>query len=92
MYKFHKDVYTDVRIEEHFATTIIYTNGNVDEMKSKYYKGAFIRIYNGKRWFYSSITDIKKIQSKIDSLTKLALKDPGDISSYIKKIEINNIR
>ena len=85
MYKFHKDV----RIEDHFATTIMFTNGNLDEMKDKNYQGAFIRIYNGKMWYYSSTTDINKIQAKINTLTKLAIKDRADISSYIKNIEVN---
>ena len=89
MYKFSKKMYGDVRIEEHFATLISYTNGMLDQFKVKDYEGAFIRVFNGKRWYYSSITNIKNIQKKINELSKLALKDIGNIKSLIDRFEIH---
>ena len=50
MYKFAKDLYTDVRIEDVFETKIGVTLGKLDEMKERRYKAAFIRIFDGENF------------------------------------------
>jgi len=71
-YNFPKNLYTDVRIEHLFSTRIIYTLDNLDECKIRDYSAAFIRVYDGDRWYYASTSDLNEIQTEIDTLAKLA--------------------
>lgn len=72
MFNFPKDLYTDVRIEDVYETKIIYHLGEVRESKIRSYKAAFIRIFDGERWYYSSITNIENIQEEIHTLASYA--------------------
>ncbi len=72
MFNFSENVYCDVRIEREFKTKIIYNDGDLQQNNEEEYSCAFIRLYDGARWFYSSITDEEKIQDEIDRLTDLA--------------------
>ena len=71
-FNFPKNLYTDVRIEHLFSTRIIYTLTNLDECKVRDYSAAFIRVYDGDRWYYASTSDLNEIQSEIDTLAKIA--------------------
>ncbi|MBN2795072.1 MAG: TldD/PmbA family protein [Clostridia bacterium] len=75
MYKFHDGLYTDVRIENVFETHLNYRNGILNQQKERKNKGAFIRVFDGKRWYYSSTTEIDNIQGEIDALSKMATPD-----------------
>ena len=48
MYKFRKDFYADVRIEERFTTLIRLQNGQLHEATETTEKKAFIRVFDGK--------------------------------------------
>lgn len=72
MFKFPKGLYTDVRLEDVYETKIIYTMGEMEESKIRSYKAAFIRIFDGKRWYYSSTSNIENIQNEIDTLATYA--------------------
>ncbi|NLA07260.1 MAG: TldD/PmbA family protein, partial [Firmicutes bacterium] len=61
MYKFPKGLYVDVRIEETFDTKIGFKKLTLEEHKIRNNKGAFIRVFDGRRWYYSSTTDIDGI-------------------------------
>ena len=74
-YVFPKDLYTDVRIEHLFSTNISYNLGELNECKERQYSAAFIRVYDGNRWYYTSTSDLNTIQTKIDALAKLAAPD-----------------
>jgi len=90
MYKFPDLLYSDVRIEDVFETKIVITNGKLDEMKEKTYQGAFIRVFDGKKWYYSAISDIDMVQQELDSLSKLAEKNENIAENpIVKKFEIN---
>ena len=89
MYKFPADLYTDVRIEDVFQTEIRVTLGEIDEMRERRYKAAFIRIFDGKRWYYSSITNVDKIQEEIEKLSKFASLKPHCDDPTVKKFQIN---
>ncbi len=90
MFKFHGGLYTDVRIEDVFETNITFTLGKISEYKIRNYKAAFVRVYDGKRWFYSSTSQIEQIQDEIDKLNKMADPIPGiDEDGIIKKLEVN---
>lgn len=90
MYIFPSGLYSDVRIENVFETKIELTDGSLDEIKEKEYKGAFIRVFDGQRWFYSATSDIEGIQGELDSLAKLAVENV-EIESHpvVKKFEVN---
>ena len=77
MYKFPEDLYSDVRIEKVRSTFIHYLKGELREMRERGTAGAFIRVFDGGRWYYSSLTALDKVQEELDRLAKLAapLKD-----------------
>ena len=62
MYRFPENLYTDVRLENVSATSIIYENLELKQNKTKVEKGAMVRVYDGKKWYYSATTDLLHIQ------------------------------
>lgn len=90
MYKFPKDLYTDVRIESTISTYITYENEVLSENKERREKGAFIRIFDGSKWYYSAITDIEKIQEEIDELAKMAVCNKNIYENpVVKRFQVN---
>lgn len=90
MFTFPKNLYTDVRIEEVFETKIFYTMENLDENKTRHYKAAFIRVFDGIRWYYCSTSDINNIQKEIDSLASMATQNENIYEHpFIKKLEVH---
>lgn len=83
MYQFKKGYYADVRIEERFTTQIRLKNGQTAEAKETQTKKAFIRVFDGSMWYYTSTTDIAHIQESIDELYGYA--------TYNEKIDQNPI-
>lgn len=72
MFQFPKGLYIDVRIEDTYETKITFKNLDLEEQKIRNNKGAFIRVFDGEKWFYAALTDLSKIQDEIDTLSKLA--------------------
>lgn len=72
MYQFPKGLYTDVRLEKVFSTQIVYENFQLTQNKQKTEQGAFVRVFDGTRWYYSATTDIFHIQEEIDKLANMA--------------------
>lgn len=68
MYKFKKGYYADVRIEDRFATNIMLQNGQLHEAKETVEKKAFIRVFDGKMWYYTSTSDVNSVQQSLDEL------------------------
>jgi len=91
MFIYPKGFYIDVRIEDRFTTRITYKNGELQEQKVRSNKGAFIRVFDGTRWYYASLTDLDNIQNQIDTLASMANPNP-DIENhpYVKMYEVNN--
>ena len=90
MYHFPEGLYTDVRIEDVFETLILVTLGEIEEFKDKRYTAAFVRLYDGRRWFYAATTDVDSIQREIDSLAALASPHPGiDADEIVRAFEVN---
>ena len=90
MYKFPEGLYTDVRIEDVFQTSIQITMGRLDDVKEKSYRAAFIRLYDGKRWFYASTSDVDGIQGEIDALASMASKNKNiEKDPIFKRLEVN---
>lgn len=76
MFKFPSDLYVDVRLEESFDTTISFKQLVLQSQKVRSTKGAFIRVFDGERWFYGSTTDFGQIQTQIDTLAAMATPNP----------------
>ncbi|MTI96942.1 MAG: TldD/PmbA family protein [Firmicutes bacterium] len=90
MFTFPQNLYTDVRIEDVFESNIIFSLGNLDEQKQRKYKAAFIRVFDGTRWYYSSTSNIEAIQREIDNLARIATANSaiGD-HPIVQKLEAN---
>lgn len=90
MYRFPEELYTDIRIETVKTNSITYENNELKQNKLKVEKGAFIRIFDGERWYYSSTTNIEEIQKEIDELSKLAKRNENIYDNpVVKRIEVN---
>ena len=90
MFKFPKGLYVDVRIEENFKTKISFKKLTLEEQKIRKHKGAFIRVFDGQRWYYSSTTDINGIQAQIDTLASMAAPNPNILQHpIVKAFEVN---
>ena len=83
-FEFPEGLYADVRIEHLFSTKIAFTFRELDECKEKQYSAAFIRLYDGARWYYADTSDLDAIQTEIDALAKLASKNDrlNDMAVY----------
>ncbi len=81
MFKFPPGLYVDVRIEETFDTKISFKKLTLQAQKVRRNKGAFVRVFDGQRWYYSSTTDIPGIQVQIDTLAQMAAPHP-DIAKH----------
>lgn len=90
MFEFHENLYTDVRIEEVFETRIVFTLGSLDESKIRKYKAAFIRVFDGDRWFYASTSDVNNIQKEIDKLSIMAGQNINiNENPIVRKFQVN---
>ncbi|MCH4891117.1 TldD/PmbA family protein [Acidaminobacter sp. JC074] len=72
MYTFKKGLYSDVRIEDVFETQIGYKDGKLEQQKVRAYKGAFIRVFDGDKWYYAATTELDKVQDELVALSSMA--------------------
>ena len=70
---FPKGLFTDVRYETVCGTTITFENGTLKQNKTTTERGAFIRVFDGRRWYYAATTDPDRVQAEIDGLAALAV-------------------
>ncbi len=68
MYNFKKGFYADIRIEDRYETNLRLQNGQLHEAKEAVEKKAFIRVFDGKMWYYTSTDDVNNIQSALEEL------------------------
>ena len=68
MIRFREDFYADVRTEDRSRTVIAYKAGVLEEMKTRVERRAFLRVYDGKMWYYASVTDLAHLQETLDGL------------------------
>ena len=90
MIRFKEGFYADVRIEDRFRTTISYRAGVLEEMKNRLEKQAFLRVYDGKLWYYASVTDVEHLQDTLDGLYAAAAENPAILEDpVVKRFEVN---
>lgn len=91
MYNFKPDFYADVRTEDRFTTTLTYVDGRKKESRVRVEKRAFIRVFDGKIWYYASTTDLDDIQKNLDRLYALAKSNPKIGSNKtVRRFEVNS--
>ncbi len=90
MYKFPEGFYADVRIEKVFRALVRIETGRLEEVREKEDSGAFIRLFDGNRWYYASTTDLGSIDTELSELAKLGKANP-DIGEHatIKRLQAN---
>ena len=90
MIEFRKDFYADVRTEDRSRTTISYKAGVLEEMKTREERRAFLRVYDGRMWYYASVTDLAHLQKTLDGLYAAATPN-GEILNdpVVRRFECN---
>lgn len=90
MYKFPQGFYADVRIEKVYRSLVRIETGRLEEVKEKEDSGAFIRLFDGNRWFYSSTTDLGSINAELSGLAQLGQPDPAiDKHPTVQRLQAN---
>ena len=90
MIQFRDGFYADIRIEDRFRTTIHYKADVLEEMKTRLEKQAFLRVYDGKLWYYASVTDVEHLQKTLDGLYAAATENPAILEDpIVRRFERN---
>ena len=93
MLKFRSDFYADVRQEDRYASSVQFIGPNLTECRESTIVKAFIRVYDGKMWYYCSTDDTADIQSELDRLYACAQPNKDILSDpIVKKFEVNKDR
>lgn len=83
MIQFRDSFYADIRTEDRFRTVISYKAGVLEEMLTRVERRAFLRVYDGKLWYYASVTDLDHIQKTLDGLYAAATPNKDILSDPI---------
>ncbi len=90
--KFPEGLFTDIRIEDTTATKIEYEDGILQVLKTQREQGAFIRVFDGKRWYTASTTDTSEAGLKQSVEELAALSSPNsEIKNHptVQRLEAN---
>lgn len=90
MFNFKQGYYADVRIEDRYSTNIVNKQGKLDNYYCRQESMAFIRVFDGSRWYYTSTAQMDSIQQELDNLYMQATPNK-DIDNHpiVKLYEIN---
>lgn len=90
MIQFRSGFYADIRVEDRSRTVISYKAGALEEMRNRREKQAFLRVYDGKLWYYASTTDTDHLQKTLDGLYAAATENPEILEDpVVKRFEKN---
>ena len=90
MIQFREGFYADIRTEERSRTVISYKAGILEEMKTRVERQAFLRVYDGKLWYYASVTDVDHLQQTLDGLYAAAAENPAILDDpVVRRFERN---
>ena len=91
MIQFRDGFYADIRTEDRSRTTISYTAGVLEEMKNRTEQRAFLRVYDGKLWYYAAVTDLAHLQKTLDGLYAAATENPRILEDpIVRRFELNH--
>ena len=90
MIQFRNGFYADVRVEDRSRTVISYKSGALEEMRNRKELQAFLRVYDGKLWYYASVTDVDHLQKTLDGLYAAATENPDILEDpIVRRFEKN---
>lgn len=90
MIQFRDGFYADIRTEDRSSTVISYKDGALEEIKSRAERQAFLRVYDGKLWYYASVTDVEHLQKTLDGLYAAATENPDILEDpVVRRFERN---
>ncbi len=90
MLEFPKGLYVDLRVEDVHSTNIAYVLGDVSQYTLRAYRAAFVRVFDGDRWYCKGLTDVEHLQATIDELAELATPDAKiEEHPVIRAFEVN---
>ena len=93
MIQFRENFYADLRVEDRSRTVIQYRDGKLQELKTPVEIRAFLRVYDGKMWYYASVTDVAHLQKTLDSLYEAATANPDILKDpIVSKLERHQVR
>ncbi|MBQ7065113.1 MAG: TldD/PmbA family protein [Firmicutes bacterium] len=90
MITFRDGFYADIRTEDRSRTIISYKAGILEEMRTRVEQQAFLRVYDGRLWYYASVTDLKHLQETLNGLYAAATANPAiQEDPMVKRFEAN---
>lgn len=90
MIQFRDGFYADVRTEDRSRTTISYQGGVLMDLRVRTEQRAFLRVYDGKLWYYASMTDLAHLQKTLDGLYDAATPNPNILEDpMVRRFERN---
>ena len=93
MVQFRDGFYADVRTEDRSRTTISYQGGVLMDLRVRTEQRAFLRVYDGKLWYYASVTDLAHLQKTLDGLYDAATPNPRILEDpVVRRFEQNRDR
>ena len=84
-FKFPKDLYADVRIEEDYEIWLSQENGEVKSDGDLSETGAIVRVFDGNLWYTATTNSLDEIQGQMDDLAKMAMPNPDILENEIVK-------
>jgi TldD protein len=85
---FPEGVYADVRLERTADHRITLRDGSLDDVQAKVETGALLRVLKDGRWYFSSTTDLERIN---ETLAELAASDalaPSAMPAGVEELEV----
>ncbi len=90
MIQFRTGYYADIRVEDRSRTVISYKAGILEEMRTREERQAFLRVYDGRLWYYASVTDVDHLQKTLDGLYAAAEENPHILEDpVVRRFERN---
>ncbi len=89
MYRFPAKLYSDVRIETRKMNCFSWRRENLRQSLYRDDTTAFIRVYDGRRWYYSSITDPACVQRELEQLASMAMPSNLRGNPLVESFEVN---
>ncbi len=87
---FRKDLYADIRTERRFTTQIGIVNGEIKQATELDTDQAFIRVFDGEMWYYSSVSETDNLQEELDALYAFAKPNENVFSHpVVEAFEVN---
>jgi TldD protein len=84
-FRFPKDLYADVRIEESESLWLGMENGELKNDGESAEIGAMVRVFDGDLWYTATTNSLEEIQGQLDALAQMATPNPKIADERIVK-------